>query len=121
MFPRGKEFYAFEYERSGLQSGQQIRLDPDLLLYRSAQYTSGTKGSFGMFLDSAPDRWDRVLMSRREQLSSKQEGRKPKKLQESDYTSWAFQMRPEWEHFATDLMRMDHLSLKELPLAVLRS
>jgi serine/threonine-protein kinase HipA len=41
--------------------------------------------NFGLFLDSSPDRWGRVLMRRREALLSRMENRPQKTLLPSDY------------------------------------
>ncbi len=60
-------------------------LDPDLVLYCGRQYTPLNKALFGIFADSAPDRWGRLLMDRREAILAKKEERKAKKLLESDY------------------------------------
>lgn len=40
---------------------------------------------FGFFTDSCPDRWGRLLMTRREAIEAKEENRAPKKLIESDF------------------------------------
>jgi serine/threonine-protein kinase HipA len=63
---RGKEIFSFEYAEDWLSSGYAQRLDPDLELYSGLQYIREGKKSFDIFLDSAPDRWGRVLMQRRE-------------------------------------------------------
>jgi serine/threonine-protein kinase HipA len=60
-------------------------LDPDLFLYRGRQYTPLDKNLFGLFSDSCPDRWGRLLMQRREAIIARKENRKPTKLNESDY------------------------------------
>lgn len=63
---RGKEIFSFEYDPNWLQSGQAQLLDPDLQLYAGMQYLNDQdKSNFGMFLDSSPDRWGRILMRRR--------------------------------------------------------
>ena len=50
------------------------------------QFLTEGKSNFGVFLDSCPDRWGRVLMDRREaDLWQKKEKRPPHKLFESDY------------------------------------
>ena len=61
---RGKEIFSFEYSQQWLQSPQAQMLDPDLQLYAGPQYLGDEKPNFGMFLDSSPDRWGRVLMKR---------------------------------------------------------
>ena len=71
---RGKEIFSFEYEKTWLQSGHAQLLDPDLQLYAGIQYLNDQeKQNFGMFLDSSPDRWGRILMRRREAALSRQE------------------------------------------------
>lgn len=80
-----KEVFSFEYDEAWLRSGKAQDLDPDLQLFTGAQYLGGAKNNFGMFMDSSPDRWGRVLMDRREALTAKRERRKPKALRETDY------------------------------------
>ncbi len=82
---KGKESFSFEYTNDWLQSGFSQMIDPDLQLYSGAYYPRDDKPNFGVFLDSCPDRWGRVLMQRREAALANQEGRKAKKLVESDF------------------------------------
>jgi serine/threonine-protein kinase HipA len=79
---RGKEVLAFEYSTDWLKTGQPILLDPKLHFAPGPQYSPN---SFGLFLDSAPDRWGRVLIQRREALREKRENRNTKPLFDSDY------------------------------------
>ncbi|WP_406039672.1 type II toxin-antitoxin system HipA family toxin [Succinimonas sp.] len=83
---RGKESCSFEYDTSWLKThiGQYF-LDPDLGLYRGRQYVPNGKSLFGIFEDSCPDRWGRMLMQRREAILAAHEDRKPNKLSEIDY------------------------------------
>lgn len=81
---RGKEIFSFEYNEDWLKTSSQ-HLDPDLHLYSGQQYLSEGKSNFGIFLDSSPDRWGRVLMDRREAVLARSEGRKPLTLFETDY------------------------------------
>lgn len=82
---RGAETYSFEYAADWLNNlSISVILDPGLLPFEGRQFP-GDGRLFGMFQDSAPDRWRRTLMNRRERLISDQEGRKPAKLLESDY------------------------------------
>lgn len=82
---RGSEQYAFEYDEAWLATSRfAYVLDPDLSLYKGRQYPIDKK-TFGIFADSAPDRWGRLLMQRREKLIADKEGRKPRKLLDSDY------------------------------------
>lgn len=83
---RGKEVFSFEYEKNWLQSEHVQLLDPDLQLFSGKQYLNDLdKHNFGMFLDSSPDRWGRILMRRREAAIARQEQRNPTNLFETDY------------------------------------
>ena len=79
------ESYSFEYDREWLKkTSLKITLDPELMPYSGRQYPFG-KAIFGLFSDSSPDRWGRVLMNKRERILAGKEGRKPAKLYDSDY------------------------------------
>lgn len=83
---RGKELFSFEYETDWLKSPTaNYLLDPDLSLYNGRHYVPMDKALFGVFADSCPDRWGRLLMRRREAELARIEERKPKKLGEGDY------------------------------------
>jgi serine/threonine-protein kinase HipA len=83
---RGKEVFAFEYHDSWLSYKNPIlHLDPHLSYFKGQQYLPEGKSNFGIFLDSAPDRWGRLLMRRREALQARREQREEKTLYESDY------------------------------------
>src|SRR5579871_5323687 len=82
---RGKEIFSVEYDPLWLKSGHAQSLDPSLLLFPGPQYPSGGKANFGMFLDSSPDRWGRLLMDRREAQAAREEGRATQTLRASDY------------------------------------
>lgn len=81
---KGREFYSFEYDAEWL-SHEGTFLDPDLQLYKGRQYVNDNKNIFGLFADSCPDRWGRLLMKRREAIRAKKADEKPKKLVESDF------------------------------------
>jgi len=83
--PRGKEIFSFEYDAAWLRSDDNRILDPDLRFYKGPQYAGSGKPNFGLFLDSSPDRWGRVLMRRREAIMARKEGRAPRRLGEADY------------------------------------
>jgi len=88
---RGKEIFSFEYHETWLSSNQPILyLDPNLGLYKGKQYLPEGQNNFGVFLDSAPDRWGRLLMRRRESWQAKLESREEKTLFESDYLLGVF-------------------------------
>lgn len=80
---RGKELFSFEFNRDWLHNHPERFLDPDLQLYAGPQYS--LKNNFGIFMDSAPDRWGRRLMLRRESLRASKAGVKTEVLQESDF------------------------------------
>ncbi len=84
-FVRGKEIFSFEYSQDWLKSKFTQVIDPDLELFTGPHYLDDTKNNFGIFLDSSPDRWGRVLMQRREALLARNEKRQAKTLMESDY------------------------------------
>ena len=85
-FVRGEETFSFEYDPAWLASADSaFSLDPDLALYRGRQYVPLDKRLFGLFADSCPDRWGRLLMRRKEAIDARKEDRKPRKLTESDF------------------------------------
>ncbi len=87
---RGKEIFNFEYNEDWLRSVPAQVLDPDLRLYSGPQYLSESKQNFGVFLDSSPDRWGRLLMKKREAALARNEDRSPNKLYESDFLLGVF-------------------------------
>lgn len=76
---------SFSYDDAWLQSDAKFMLDPRLALYSGEQNPAVEVPAFGIFMDSAPDRWGRVLMERRELLQAEQERRAPHTLQETDF------------------------------------
>ena len=83
---RGKEIFSFDYDRNWLHGAHAQTLDPDLHLYSGLQFLpDDNKINFGMFTDSSPDRWGRVLMQRREAVLAKREQRQARTLTETDY------------------------------------
>lgn len=85
QFLRGKEVFSFEYEKDWLESSFAFQLDPELELYSGPQYLQTEKPNFGLFLDSAPDRWGQVLMRRKEAALARKEQRKSNTLFQTDY------------------------------------
>jgi serine/threonine-protein kinase HipA len=82
----GRETFSLEYDRDWLQSNHPLVLDPELLLFAGPQYLRvREKPNFGLFLDSSPDRWGRLLMQRREAMLARTEQREVKPLLESDF------------------------------------
>jgi len=82
---RGNEVFFFEYSNEWLKSKFAQVIDPDLGLYPGIHYLDAKKNNFGIFLDSSPDRWGRVLMKRREAMLARKENRLAKTLMESDF------------------------------------
>lgn len=82
---RGKEVFSFENTPDWLTYKQFRALDPDLAQFSGKQYLPTDKSNFGMFLDSSPDRWGRMLMRRREAINARLENRASRTLTEADY------------------------------------
>ena len=76
---------SFEYKQEWLKSEGAFMLDPRLELWRGEQHPPATAPAFGIFMDSAPDRWGRVLMERREAAAAEREGRPMRTLREMDF------------------------------------
>jgi serine/threonine-protein kinase HipA len=72
-FTRGKEIFSFSYSQDWLKSRYSQILDPELQFYSGSQYVKEEKQNFGVFLDSSPDRWGRILMKRREAAMARSE------------------------------------------------
>ena len=82
---RGKEVFSFAFAEEWLGNTRCRMLDPELQLYGGRQYLADGKTNFGMFLDSTPDRWGRVLMERRESLKAQLENRSRNIMNETDF------------------------------------
>ncbi|WP_301785385.1 type II toxin-antitoxin system HipA family toxin [Caballeronia sp. SEWSISQ10-4 2] len=75
----------FAYTQAWLDSRKAFMLDPRLELYSDEQYPPNKAVTFGIFMDSAPDRWGRVLMERREAVQADKHDRPMRTLQEIDF------------------------------------
>lgn len=82
---RSGDIFSFEYEPTWLQKPEAFAFDPDLALVHGPQYPVPGRPNFGIFLDSSPDRWGRVLMQRRENIRARREGRRARSLTEWDF------------------------------------
>lgn len=82
---KGREIFSFEYDKDWLQNGPSQLLDPNLQFYAGPQYVNEDQENFGIFLDSSPDRWGRLLMRRRESALARMEKRQENRLFETDY------------------------------------
>jgi serine/threonine-protein kinase HipA len=89
-YTRGKEVFSFSYADTWLKSKYSQILDPELQLFSGSQYAREERVNFGLFLDSSPDRWGRLLMKRREAALARSEKRSPGTLRESDYLLGVF-------------------------------
>ena len=87
---RGEEIFSFEYDQNWLDRADPQVLDPSLDLFEGRQYPAANKANFGIFLDSCPDRWGRMLMERKEVLQARTEKRPPRTLMESDFLLGVF-------------------------------
>ncbi|GHV73776.1 toxin HipA [Spirochaetia bacterium] len=87
---RGKEVFSFTGGDKWLEYKEFRNLDPDLGAFQGRQYIRDGKPNFGLFLDSAPDRWGRMLIKRREALIARQEVRAPRTLYETDFLLGVF-------------------------------
>jgi serine/threonine-protein kinase HipA len=76
---------SFEYDERWLENPGVFMLDPRLELWRGEQHPPSKTSAFGIFLDSAPDRWGRLLMERREAAQALREHRRVRSLQELDF------------------------------------
>ncbi len=81
---KGRKAYSFEYNADWINSQEQMLLDPDIAWYSGPQYPN-RKENFGVFLDSMPDTWGRMLMKRRSAMYAKEEGRTAPALYDIDY------------------------------------
>lgn len=79
------EIFSFEYAPEWLALSEKFAFDPELAMVRGTQYPAAGRANFGIFLDSAPDRWGRMLMQRRESARARAEERAPRVLGEWDY------------------------------------
>ena len=79
------EVFSFAYERSWLEQTEAFAFDPDLALVTGPQYPAPDHATFGIFMDSSPDRWGRVLMQRRENTRARLEQRRPRLLTQWDF------------------------------------
>jgi serine/threonine-protein kinase HipA len=82
---RAGDIFSFEYDPRWLRRPEAFTLDPDLALVKGPQYPVPGRPNFGIFLDSSPDRWGRVLMQRRENMRARRDGRRARSLTEWDF------------------------------------
>lgn len=69
---------SFEYDPVWHEHAHAFQLDPELDMFPGEFYPR--ESNFGVFMDSCPDRWGQILMTRREAIEAKEEGRSPRTL-----------------------------------------
>jgi serine/threonine-protein kinase HipA len=72
----------FQYDQNYLADASAYPLDPALQLVSGTQQTQGLPGAFS---DSAPDRWGRNLIKKRERLLARAESRRPRDFDDADF------------------------------------
>lgn len=87
---RGRTVFSFSYDLDCLAQAPKATLDPNLQPVPGEQFAPEGRANFGMFLDSSPDRWGRVLMQRREAQLARDHKRPERKLVELDYLLGVF-------------------------------
>ena len=81
----GGDIFSFEYDERWLKQPEVFQFDPDLQLVKGKLYPPPGRENFGIFMDSSPDRWGRLLMDRRAARRAAKEGNPPPKLGPWDY------------------------------------
>lgn len=81
---KGREVFSFTYDPTWLARPHVQQLDPGLQAFSGPQYPPPERSNFGLFLDSAPDRWGRTLLQRHEAQLARSEQRPVRNLLESD-------------------------------------
>lgn len=100
---RGHEVVRFRYADAWLSRGPRaFALDPELPLTPGDFHPGSGRELHGVFRDSAPDRWGRVLMERREADEARCARRRPHRLGEWDFLTGV-----------NDVARMGGLRLRE--------
>ena len=76
---------SFEYDKTWIEAGHRFALEPALQVGVGPYHTTGTRALFSAIGDSAPDRWGRTLLARRERREAKRQERALRTLLEIDY------------------------------------
>lgn len=79
------EAISFTYDSGYLESRRSITVSPELPLVAGPAWPAQSCALFGIFRDTAPDRWGRMLMERREALEAREARRKLRHLSEWDF------------------------------------
>ncbi|MBI1965935.1 MAG: type II toxin-antitoxin system HipA family toxin [Betaproteobacteria bacterium] len=81
----GGDVFSFEYDKAWLKHPDAFTFDPDLQLVEGRTYAPAGRENFGIFLDSSPDRWGRLLMQRRAAHRAAKQGKPAPTLTAWDY------------------------------------
>ena len=90
-----QEVISFAYDAAYLASSSRIEVDPELPLH-AGRFHAPPDRLFGVFRDSVPDRWGRILMERREGIEANRDGRRPRRLSEWDFLTGRRRLDPSW-------------------------
>ena len=82
---RGSDSYSFCFDEEWLRKQGTHFISADIHNYPGMQYTRSGHDIFGCFADALPDRWGRLLLSRREQILANEEHRPVRRLTSFDY------------------------------------
>lgn len=96
------EVINFVYDADYLAQRRSVSIDPELPLLPGRSYPARGRPLFGIFRDTAPDRWGRMLMERREVIEAQEAGRRTHRLSEWDFLTGV-----------GDLARMGALRLRD--------
>lgn len=81
----GGDVFSFKYDKAWLKRPDTFTFDPDLQLVEGRTYAPAGRENFGIFLDSSPDRWGRLLMQRRAAHRAAKHGKPAPTLTAWDY------------------------------------
>ncbi len=81
---KGRKSFSFTYDELWLKGKNLYLIDPDLVFYSCPQFPNTTE-NFGVFLDSMPDHWGKMLMKRKAALQASEDGTKVPVLYEIDF------------------------------------
>jgi serine/threonine-protein kinase HipA len=112
---RGVPVFSFEYTPAWLAGSRSFAIDPSL---PPVPGVVARPSLAGIFADSAPDRWGRLLLDRREQITARGEGRRPRTLGDWDYLlgvqdetrMGGLRFRANGAHLAQEALPVPHLA-----------
>lgn len=86
----GQEIFEFRYTDEWLRNPVNRLLDPKLQYYKGSFFSNDGTSNFGLFTDSAPGSWGKLLMQRAETVLARKEKRAARTLSESDFLLGVF-------------------------------